>query len=544
MDDRPEPPDDIGPEDDPPDDSDADDSPGEARYRRGVGITLAVLALLGAWIAILQTNAATNESSAAREATRLASEAQTARILDNGVGLALEEIDSEVDLFADRPAFDVDEAAAAEVGATVDQDRLQQRLEEGRATVGLALVADEAQVDQLSVDAARLTLEQKAVVDQRVTWNARASQYETVMTTLAVAIFLIGFTMVVGRRLRPPFAAPGLALALFCFGWAVHIYLKPIPDVAPRALEQTAVGQVALERGRGEDAVAAYASAVEADQDYATARSGLGLATMVAASPDLLRTFALTDTAAEVVDAAAEELDEALALGSDDDPVALASAAVVTVAARDWDRAAELLEEAAEINEKTPAVQLTRSAVAVAQGEPEVASEWLDRGVAAGSSLAGTDTARGVIAQYLTVLEWVEAQAPEQAELVAEFRENAIALIDGARAGDDSAEPADPGGAAVAVGDVGYADGATDVRLEVTGVPEGARVELVGYERPAPGAAWVQPAELFYAGPVPDGSGLSVDGVRSCVAVEYRFDLYVDGQFADSATAPGGEPTC
>ncbi len=82
-----------------------------------------MLALLGAWIAILQTNAATNESSSAREATRLASEAQTARIVDDGIGAALDEIDSEIELFASRPAFNIDESAAADVGATVDPER-------------------------------------------------------------------------------------------------------------------------------------------------------------------------------------------------------------------------------------------------------------------------------------------------------------------------------------------------------------------------------------------------------------------------------------
>ncbi len=363
-----------------PDESESEESPTERRYRRGVGITLAVLALLGAWIAILQTNAATNESSTARDATRLASEAQTARDRRRGRRIgARADRQRDRSCSRSRPAFNIDEAAAADVGATVDPAREQQRLDEGRATLDGALVADEAGVESVSVNAARLTLEQSAVVDQRVTWNARASQYETVMTTLAVAIFLIGFTMVVGRRLRPPFAAPGLALALFCFGWAVHIYLKPIPDVAPVALDRTAAGQVALERGRGDDAVTAYSDAVDADPDYATARSGSGLATMVAANPDLLVTFALTDTSPEVVEAAGAQLEDAFAAGADD-PTTSASAAIVAVAATDWDLAGELLEETVERNERTPGAQLNRSAVAVAQGERDVAEEWLDTG--------------------------------------------------------------------------------------------------------------------------------------------------------------------
>ncbi|MEZ5239090.1 MAG: hypothetical protein R2716_09145 [Microthrixaceae bacterium] len=72
-----------------------------------------------------------------------------------------------------------------------------------------------------------------------------------------------------------------------------------------------------------------------------------------------------------------------------------------------------------------------------------------------------------------------------------------------------------------------------------------AAVALVGYERPAPGADWVQPAELHYTGPAADvGRGVTVRTPRRCTPVEYRFDLYVEGVRADSVEAPGTEPTC
>ena len=69
-------------------------------------------------------------------------------------------------------------------------------------------------------------------------------------------------------------------------------------------------------------------------------------------------------------------------------------------------------------------------------------------------------------------------------------------------------------------------------------------VTIVGYERPAEGASFVQTDQLFYVGPPGDGSGFTFDTPRACAPVEFRFDLYVEGVFVESVTAPGGEATC
>ncbi len=367
------------------------------------------------------------------------------------------------------------------------------------------------------------------------------------MTTLAVAIFLIGFTMVVGRRLRPPFAAPGLALAVFCFGWAVHIYLKPIPDVAPAALDQAAVGQAALDDGRADDAVVAYGAAVEADPDYPTARAGLGLATLVAANPDLLNTFALTDTDPDVLATADDELTAALDAGADDSPTTVASAALVAFAATDWSRAGELLEDAIELNERTPgaAARPLRSRGRCRRPRRSPSSGWT--GVRARCSTWRGPTRPGV-SRRSTCRRWSGWRCRSRTG-PSSLRSSATRPWRGSsrpapsRARTD-APAADPEGASISIVTASYANGATEIQLSTSGVEEGAQVAVVGYERPAPGAAWVQPAELFYVGPDVRGDGVSVDGDRSCVAVEYRFDLYVGGEYASSATAPGAAPSC
>lgn len=528
----------------PPGDRPAEEEP-EGRYKRNVAITLAALAILGAWIAVLQTNASTNEARTAREATRLASEAQTAAVLEAGALGALERIEAEQQVFPLRSTFVLDEEAASEAGAAFDPDRAAQRLAEAQAAVDATLGDDGSGLFDLQVEARRLALQQAATVEERVTWNARASQYETVITTLAVAIFLVGFTLVVRRQLRPPLAVPGLLLALYCLGWSIHIYRKPIPDVKPAAIEATAVGEAELDRGRASDAAASFTSAIEADDDYEPAFRGRGLARFVVANPDVLTTLAFTDTSTAALEPVAADLARAIELGGDASALTETIAGYVAIAAERYDLASELLERAVEINPLTPGAQFALSAVSVARGDPAAALEWRTRAAGQLGPLEQTDRNRALVAQYLTLLEWVVDRAPEATAATEQLRDDSVAVLSELVA-QRPLRPEDAGPASVAVDGVSYEDGTTTVALSTTGdVPEDAIVAVVGYERPAEGAPWVQPPELFYTGPVVDQAEPTPFATpRTCVAVEYRVDLYVEGVLADSATAPGGTPTC
>lgn len=520
----------------------------EARYRRGVGITLALLALLGAWIAVLATNAATNESRTTREATRIASEAQTANVVAQGANAGLEQIGAEIAEFGFRPGLQTGAEAAAE-GIELDPTAEADRLASARATLDAATATYGSRRTEVSEQSTALSLEQTAIVAERITWNNRASQYETVLTVLAVAIFLVGFAMVVSRGLRPPFVVPGTILAMICFGWSIQIYMKPVPTVDPDAVDRTAAGQVAIDEGRPHDAVANFTAAIDAQDNYSIAHRGRGLATLLTGNPDLLRTWAITDSSPDIVDPATAELDRALALGGTNDPQTVATAAIAAVVATDWDRAAELLDTAITENDRTPGLQLSRSAVAVALGDETAARQWLDAAVGNMVELAGTDTDRALGAQYLTRLEWVAQQVPARADLAAEFRDRGMALIAEARSvgspdatiGDGAPPPATAG---IAIETLRFVDGITTVKLAVTGVPDTDQVIIAVYERPSPNGPWVQPSELFYVGPPPAGSGFTFRTPRACHPVEYRADLYVDGVYAATTTSPGGAPTC
>lgn len=524
-------------------DEEARESPAEARYRRRVGITLAVLAVVAAWIAVMGTNAGTSESTTTREATRLAVEAQTAAVVAGGVDAGLEAVDAEIDLLGNRTAFSTPEEVAEELGIQVDPAAAQARLDQAEDTLR-ELVGDRTErATDLAVEAERLNLEQKVTVQQRITWNAKASQYETVLTVLAVAVFLVGFTLVIGRRLRPPVAVPGVVLAVVCVGWAGQIYLKPVPEVDPDAIAATANGQVALEQDRPDEAVDDFSEALGIEPEYVPALVGRGLARIVEANPDLLETLAVTDPGAEVVRSGVRDIRAAIDASDDQDPVTLAVASLVATLAGEWDTAAGYLDDAVELNETAVELYLWRAAVEVARADPAAAESWLDQARARFSDL-DSDRRRALAAQYLSLLELVIEKDPAQAAQAEAFRDAGLAAVTETAVG-RPLRPVDTSGISFEIGEATYADGTTTVAVPTSGVPPDAAVAVVGYERPAPGAGWVQPAELFYAGPsAGDGSGVTIETPRNCVAVEYRFDLYVEGERVGTRTAPGGDPTC
>lgn len=278
------------------------DAPGEApdgdevvesRYRRRVGITLALLAILGASIGLLQTAASSNESAKAREATRLAVEAQTAQVLAEGLDASVRDAFAQVESFESRPVFSRSQNLGEALGLSPDPDLAAQRLATAQQSLEQSFTG-RLDLEALGRTAAATELFQKAAVAERIEWNAKASQYETVLTVLAIAVFLVGFTLVLGRKLRPPIAVPGALLALYCLGWAVVIYSHPIPSVDDDAVKQTAAGEVALQRIEGAEAVADFDAALEADPGYVPALSGRALARVVEDNPDLLETLAVT----------------------------------------------------------------------------------------------------------------------------------------------------------------------------------------------------------------------------------------------------------
>lgn len=514
-------------------------------FKRRVAVVLALLAVLGGWIGILRVDAATSESYYARETTRVAVQSLRANVNQSTVeGLELD-LDAEQQSLALAGPFRGDGTGFSSLGTDpqtpveVDAD-----LDEASSTI------DDQQREELaraqSFEAERLDLRREALAETRVTYNNRASQYETVLTTLGVALFLVGFTLVLGRKTRPPIFVPGVLLAAYVVGWALWIHQRDIPKTSEVAIEEAAAGASHLAFGEPEEALDRYDRAVELDDDFVAAWGGRSYAAWQAANPDFVRTLAVVSTEGELADQARADANTAVELGDGTDFQALVLSGAYRFYDGDFAEALDRFEAAIEVNGQAPEAFALTAASQLALGDLEAASDSL----AEMSDLLDTSEAssqtRQVAADLFSFLEVVERAVPDQAEAVERVRDELAAAEARLTFDDPDLAPQVPDGATVTVDELSLDGDQLTLVLDHADLPEGTEVSAYLYEQPAEGADLVQAAELARFAVV-EGSGTVAGSTtidRACTPVAFRLDVYLDGAYHDSFDAEGGQPTC
>lgn len=525
-----------------------DEADAEAeQYRRRVAILLAAVAVLGAWIAVLQTNAGTNESATARETTRTAVEAQSSSVVVEGLETMRTGAQAEVETIPLRNTFTQELSAfiPEESLPFTDVERVAEGMDIAAETASELTQGDPDLVFGLAVEQREKSLERDALTEERITWNARASQYETVITVLGVALFLIAFTLVLSRKIRPPILIPGLVLVCYCFGWALWIYNKPIPDVDREAITATATGDVQLDIGEVEAAILSLDEAIEIDDDYLPPYSVRSIANVTLANPDILETFAITDNSSAEFQAAVDDALRALELGGDEDITTLAVAGILAMAANEYEIAHDAIGRALELNENSPGLYLFSSVMDLAIGNLDEATAELEQALTFIAPSEPSGRIRALTADYFSWLGWIEDQNPDLAADAAELREQMAAAEAFLTEGVEQTGEVPPG-AGIRLNAADFNDGVALFDIELLGVDENDYLSIIIFEQPSEGGPWVQSEQLAFVGPavVSESEGNPVEITRACHPVRFRVDLYVEGVFASTDTARGVAATC
>lgn len=532
-----------GPAEGPPDRDAAGGGEPPDPLARWIAISLAAIAVAGAGLAILQTNASNDESNTARQTTRTAVAALRAGVVENAARRLERDIDAERADLVRRQEAAVRQArgAGASTGA-LSPEELAAAVEEtggdlpGRRT--------EQELGRLQGESERLTLAQAALAETRVTWNDRSTQYTTAIAMLAVALFLVGFSLVLSGRLRRGFYGLGLAMALATLAWSAYIYSLPIPETPEAAVAATARGTVDASGGRQRRAIEEFTRAIEIDGDYAVPYSRRAVARALEANPDLLATGAVTGDGAAVADALADAR-RALELGGTRDVLTLTLLATFAFSSGEYDAAIAAADEAIAVNDQVADIRLLRSAAQAGRGDAAAARSSLEEALRPLSGSDPSERTRGLAAKYLTYLEQVIAAPPSRAGL-ARALERRVVAVETRFNLDRPVSGAPPSRGSATVQGLRYADGRLRLRLRWEGLPPGTALSAIGFERPAAGAAWVQPPGLALFRTV-GGSGqeaVSVALERACPPTRVRVDVFLDGALTESATGPGSPPGC
>ena len=102
-------------------------------------------------------------------------------------------------------------------------------------------------------------------------WNGKSDGFVTILTVLAVSLFLLGLASTLGERLRYLFAGVGLFLVATALIATLNLTLSPVPAVPSGAIAHYAQGMGASYVGDYEQATEAFDDALEAEPRYGNA---------------------------------------------------------------------------------------------------------------------------------------------------------------------------------------------------------------------------------------------------------------------------------
>ena len=120
-----------------------------------------------------------------------------------------------------------------------------------------------------------ILLEERAfTIETANIWNSRADGYVTILTVLAVSLFLYGLSTTIKGGLRYLFAIVGTFLVGMAALSTANLTLRPVPAVPLEAIEQYGHGMGQSYLGDYEGAIEAFDAAIAADPGYGNAFYG------------------------------------------------------------------------------------------------------------------------------------------------------------------------------------------------------------------------------------------------------------------------------
>ena len=273
-------------------------------------------------------------------------------------------------------------------------------------------------------EAYRLSALENAANTTSEAWGSQAAGYTAVLTMFAVALYLFGLTLTLGRESRRLFAGVALVLVAVGFGWSAWVYLQPPDKISDRAADEFAAGEVAFFTASSREgfvqAAEHYRKTVELRPEFALAHARLSKAEYQAGSQQGIIGYS-TMSSPEALDIAISELERARALGLETFAMLASLGAyhyqrgILNDSTEDLRESVAITEEALALDPDSDLIKLNLGLGQLAAGEEEAARQNLTEGAASADSF--------LIASTMAVLTTLEEEGPKSvAEQVPDFK--------------------------------------------------------------------------------------------------------------------------
>jgi tetratricopeptide (TPR) repeat protein len=252
----------------------------EERFKRIIAVVIAVITLLAAGLAFLQSDASARDDRANRDTKRYATEALGRKV--SGDARVNFDYNSayqawyELDTLANSATSRGDTAAAARYTKLRDEMTKFSPLlaapyfDPAKGEPNTSRYESDIYLVEMTV------LNEKFVAASSVkdAWDAKANGYVFHLTLLAVAFFLFGLSITIANSFtRWIFSIVGAVVTVVATGMALTTWLEPVYDLRDQgsAIEAFARGSGQAYQGQWDAAITSYSEAIQTVPSYASA---------------------------------------------------------------------------------------------------------------------------------------------------------------------------------------------------------------------------------------------------------------------------------
>lgn len=517
-------------------------------FKRRLALVVALIALLGGIVGYTASDAGIRAAKTVRDAQRASVMALAEQ--DTAAAQFAESFSNYVDVSTVQRRHDIDVVQAQLLGLTPRPGDAQSWAQVGQKLTDLSpLLQPGSYANRPDLLWSKLfeapdlaTLRQQSDQQTASAWGDKANLYLGVITSLAVALTLLGLSLTVGADVRRFLLWPaGLIAAGGLTGFLI-VLITPVPQTSEAAIAAVVEGDRLSGDRDFNGALAAYNRAVDLDPNYATAYQRRGGAHLVVGSPEKGNLFILSTTSKEARQAGVADLKKALDLGGEE-YITLVNQGANYFHLADYTRSEELSRRAIALNPALPLPWLNLGLALVGQGRENDAADVYQRAIGlieqrpyAEERLELYAAARATLEKLLGLRRDLEASVRRfQGELV---QAQGRALLPDARSAD---------GASVSVMTAKTSGSTLRITLDYSNLPSNSRLAWIVYHRLGRDQDWVQRSDLSIFEQTqlsPSGSAVREIQDTSCMtAGEYRVDLYADTKrLASVAASPPATP--
>jgi tetratricopeptide (TPR) repeat protein len=245
------------------------------RFNQVCSVTIAVITVMAAFLAYIQTDAAHLDDRANRDSKRYALEAFGLKVRGHAEAkfayheafksyYELQRLSHHADQMGEDVSSDIYEEAAAELTAHSRIFKDYFNAEDG--TVDIARYEADTFVRQVAL------LEQQfnAASEVKAAWDTKATTYIVHLTLLAVSLFLVGqATTLKGDSTKKILYSTCVGLTLVTVVWATSVWAVKVPDLRTTGAIEFFANGVALDhQDLTKEAIAEYDQAIKAAPEY------------------------------------------------------------------------------------------------------------------------------------------------------------------------------------------------------------------------------------------------------------------------------------